>query len=189
MRFSRLNVATSLQTHLAAFFLSRGYDVHWHATGETEAQTAGLAVAKATVTFTPSFPANPQHIVRLKSDSGGREEVVVPVLALRMEGSPVRTGLLGLGHRDADWEWEFLIDCFALDEFQQEDLASLLTDWLLDEHEKVFEIFDYDTNPDLPTAVGPLRVVTGGVDPAILPIPQESARYHILASAIVTFIE
>lgn len=188
MKFTTNNILVSLTTALADYVKSQGYDVLWKATGETDPQTLG-GTTKATVTFTPSMPANPAYIVRLKSDSAGPEEVVVPVLALQVPTDPKRIDIMGLGHKDYLWERDVRVDLFAMDEFQQREMADLLHDWLNSEEYKEFPILDYAANPAAPPALGNCRVEFALVERQELIHEVEAIRYYVKASAVISYIE
>lgn len=193
MKFTTNNVQTSLTLDLAAFLRGKGFDVRWHATGDTEGQTAGLVGAKDTVTFVPDFPENPAFIVRkqgLNGDSTGAEEVVVPAVTVQALHTPTEIGIIGLGHPERDWEREIRVEAIAADAFQHRELADLLHEWLLGTTGKAFTIYDYDADPGTPVALDEqMRVVSAYVRRTMLPHEVEAVRPYINATAVLAYIE
>lgn len=193
MKYSTNNVQISLTLHLAEFLRARGYDVLWHADKSVDAQTAGLAEPKDTITLVPDFPENPAFVVRkqgLNGDTASAEEVVVPAMTLMVLDTPTPIGIRGLGHRDRDWERSFRIDGIASDDFQQRELADLVHDWLLDEQNKTFTISDYDTdtvNP--PVLADPVVVEFAHVGRKTLPQEVEAVRPYFYATVTLSYIE
>lgn len=189
MLFSTDNVLVSLTLALADHLRLNGYDVYWQATGTTDPQTAGLAQAKALVTLVPEFPANATYIVGLKSEQSGAEEVVVPALSLRLTTSPKRVKILGIGHKDYTWERECMIDGLAADAFQQRELVDLLHEFQQSVEWKEFSVFDYETDPNAPALVGPVRVVAAGERSSQLVHDNPAVRYYMQATAKLQYEE
>lgn len=189
MLYTTTNVQVSLSMALGQFLQSIGYNVHWQATGETDAQTAGLATPLGTITLVPEFPANPQYIVRLKGDSSGPEVIVIPALCLRIEGSPTRKVIRGLGHKDYEWQRHIVVDGFASNEFEHRSLADALYTWFQSVEWKEFPVYNYDANPVSPALLGSLWVETTGVDRKALVNDNEAVKYYIQAVSLVTYIE
>jgi hypothetical protein len=190
MKYTTNNMTVSLTLALAVFLRSHGYDVHWHATGDTDAQTAGLSTAKGTVTLVPEFPANPTYIVRLRDDSAGAEEVVIPALSVQLPNGASRGDILGLGDPRYFWQRDLRVDGLATDEFQHRELADLLHDWLQSVERKEFTVYDFDTDPSGTTLLEPCWVdhadkvwrteLTGDVD---------TIRYYVRATATLSYVE
>lgn len=189
MQYSTENFQISFTLALASFLNSKGYDVLWKATGDTQAQTAGLPEAIATVTLVPDFPANPQVLVRLRGEATGAEAIVIPALCLRVLGAPQRRSIMGLGHTDYVWQRKIRIDGFGADEFQQRALMDLLHDWLNSEERKEFPVYDYSTTPASPTLLGNAWIHIGAADLTILVHEVEAVRYYVFATAMVQYIE
>ena len=188
-KYGTENLTISMTLHLADYLRSRGYDVFWHATQTTDANTAGLTPAKATVTLVPEFPANPTTIVRLRDEAAGPEQIVVPAFSLQVVGSPTRMEGLGLGHKDARWERELRVDGLAANDYQHRAFQDLLFDWLLSVENKEFVISDYDTDPANPTPLDPAWVTFATTDRAELISQIEAVRYYVRATAVLSYIE
>lgn len=189
MKFSTSNILISVTLCLTDYLKAHGYDIHYQASGIDEAQTAGLSEPRSTITLVPDFPANPDSIVRLRSDREA-EEIVVPALAIIVGPSPRRVGIVGLGHKDYWWERQISVDGFALDEFQHRELADLLHDWLESEEEKEIPVYDFDIDPDNPTLLDePLRVSFSTVAREELVNKVEAVRYYMRAVALVNYVE
>lgn len=189
MKYSTNNVLVSLTNNLATMLRANGYDVLWHKTGTTDARTDGSPEAKATVTLVSEFPANPTFIVRLKSDTAGAEEIVVPALSLRLTKLPMQVESLGIGHTERYWEREVMVDGLAADEFQHRDLLDLLHDWLRSVEFKKFGINDYDTNKSAPPALEPVEIQSAGVFGQELVHENEAVRYYMQATARFQYVE
>lgn len=149
MQYSTNNLTVSVTEDLATYLRAAGYDVYWWATGETSAQTAGLPQAKGIITLTPSIPANPALIVRLKDGSVSQEEVALPAFSVLVEDGPRKILRAGLGEQVWLRQRPLLIQGLAADAWQHDELADLLGDWV-DGTDKYFSIFDYDSNPSAP---------------------------------------
>jgi hypothetical protein len=189
MKYTTTNVKTSMTLALADFLRAKGYDVLWHASGETEGQTAGLDAPKATVTLVPEFPANAAFIVRLKGDSAGAEEIVIPAFAVHV-ALPRRDSIQGLGHSDYTWMRDLRVDGLAADEFQQTDLAELLHEWLQSVEDKQFVILDYTSDAADPSPLDPLWIEHA--DPVWsteLVGAVEAVRFYTRATAVMSYIE
>lgn len=188
-RYGTENLTVSMTLNLADYLRSRGYDVLWHATQTTDANTAGLTPAKATVTLVPEFPANPVTIVRLMGEAAGPDQIVVPALSLQVIGSPTRMEGLGLGHKDARWEREIRVDGLAANDYQHRAFQDLLHDWLLSVESKEFAISDYETDPANPIALEPAWVTFASTDRTELISQIEAVRYYVRATAVLSYIE
>lgn len=190
MLYTTDNLVVSLTMALATYLRANGYDVFWQASGDTDAQTAGLAQAKAIVTLVAEFPANPTYIVRLKSEQSGAEEIVVPALSLRATTMPKRIALLGLGHKEYWWEREIMIDGLAADDFQQRDLLDLLHDFQQSEEFKEFTIYDYKSDPTTPPQLdNPARVMSAGERGQELVHENPAVRYYLQGTMRVQYVE
>lgn len=189
MKYSTSNVLTSLTLDLATQCRANGYDIFWQATGDTDAETLGLSAPKATITLVNEFPANPALIVRLKNDSAGSNEIVVPAMALQLPTYPRRVEILGLGHKDYWWERRILIDAFAADQFQQRDIGDLLHDWLQSEEFKELPINDFDSDAENPPALDNVLVQVASVESKLLQYQVEAVRFYTKATALVRYIE
>jgi hypothetical protein len=187
MQYNSTNLITSLTLDLAAFLRSKGYAVYWHTTGDTEAALQEPTLA--TITFLPAIPANPTPFVRLKSESGNSDEIVVPALALTNWSQPRRRRELGLGHRDWEWEVDFTIDAFAADEFQHRALADCVQEWLQREVEQEIPIFDHAANPTNPSLMEPVRVRLSDVRREELYMENIAVRYYVRGDFTVQFVE
>jgi hypothetical protein len=186
MRYSTESLTVSLTVALSDFLRSRGYDIYWVATQTTDVNTLGSL--KATVTIVPEFPANPATIVRLKSDSAGNSEIVVPAMSLQIVGPPKRISILGLGHADYEWERELRVDGFASDEFQQMALMDLFHDWLSSEEDKALPVSDY-SDPANPVVLDPVHVTYAEPDRLELYQGNDAVRYYVRLTATVRYIE
>lgn len=199
MKYTTINLDTSLTLAFAEFLRSRGYDVYWHSAGVIESQTAALATPKAIVTLAPDFPADPvtvlpahpTNVQRLKSGELTEDELVVPALSLRTLGSPLKGAIQGLGHRDYEWIRDFMVDGFAADQFQHRELADTLLDWLSQGEYKYLPVSDYSTDPANPTELDTVVVLQeySAVQRKELVHDVEAVRYYIQATARITYVE
>jgi hypothetical protein len=187
MQYKTENIQVSMSLALAAFLVAAGYDVYWQGTGETDSTL--VTPVRGTVTLAPEFPADPQFIVRLKGDSSHDEVIVVPALVLRVVNGPRRKTILGVGHKDYEWQRNIVIDGFAFDEFEQRFLADLLFDFLASEETKEFAIYDYSTDSAHPVLLGPLWIEVAGVDRQTLVNEVEAVRWYINATAVSLYVE
>jgi hypothetical protein len=188
MKLTTNNLLVSLTVALAGHLRAKGYDIYWQAADTTDAQTV-LPEKKGTVTFVPAFPANPTFIVRLRSESAGTEEIVVPAISLMVGKSPHRVRSRGLGHKDYEWERKFSVFALAADEFQHRELADLLHDWLESESFKAIPMADYDADAATPPPLEPVYVVMSSTDPREVYADNDATRYRITTTAVVTYIE
>jgi hypothetical protein len=188
-KYNTNNVKVSLTAEVATYLRSRGYDVFWHATRETDAETAGLTAPLATITLVPSFPAIPTYIRRLNSSDGGSDEIIVPAFTLYTDETPNRVASLGLGHKDYEWSRRVLIDGFADTAFQQAELADVFQDWLQSEEQKEFVIYDYATDPTTPPALDPMRVMFSHIDQLELVNENEAVRYYVKVIMLLNYEE
>lgn len=188
-KYGTENLTVSLTIALSDYLRSRGYDVFWHATQTTDANTADLDIPKAVVTLVPEFPANPATIVRLRDETAGQEQIVVPALSLQVIGSPKRIEGLGLGHKDYLWEREIRVDGLAANDYQHRAFQDLLHDWLQSVESKEFAISDYETDPTNPTPLEPAWVTFADTDRAELVNQIEAVRYYVRATAVLAYIE
>lgn len=188
MKYSTNNMTVSVAEELATHLRSKGYDIYWWATGETQAQTLGLPTPKAIITITPSIPANPALIVRLKDGSVSQEEVAIPAFSVLVEDAPKKVARAGLGESIFLRQRNILIQGLAADSWQHEELADLLSEWI-DGTDKDFDIKDYDTN-----ATAPPSLEKAWVDRAVVLRPEvhtdiEVYRYQIHVSAGLRYYE
>jgi hypothetical protein len=189
MRYGTQNLTVSMTISLAEFLKSNGYDVFWQATQTTEANTAGLLVPKDTVTLVPEFPANPAPIVRLRNDTAGSYQIVIPALSLQVIGAPRRIGILGLGHTEYEWERELRVDGLAANDYQHRAFQDMLHDWLMSVEFKRFPISDYETDPANPTPLEPAWITFAGTDRTELVSEIEAVRYYVKATATLSYVE
>lgn len=193
MKYSTNNVQISMTMHLAEYLREKGYDVRWHTDKSVDAQTAGLPAAKDTVTLVPDFPEDPAFVVRkqgLNGDTASPEEVVVPAMTLMVLDTPIPVAILGLGHKEREWERSLRIDGIATDDFQQRELADLLHDWLLAEQNKAFTISDHDGDPASPVVLeDPVYVEFAHVARKTLPQEVEAVRPYFYATVTLSYIE
>lgn len=187
MYYSTENLQISLTLNLASFLRERGFSTFWHSTAETEATPVDPSAG--TIAFIAEIPANPTPFVRLKSESGGSEEIVVPALTLHTYGSPRRMRILGLGHREYEWERDIQIDAFAADDDQQRRLADLLHEWLQREELQELPVSDFRSNAVSPTALEPVRVVFSDVRREDLVNENAAVRYYIRVEATLQYVE
>jgi hypothetical protein len=188
-KYGTENLTVSLTIAFADYLRSNGYDVYWHATQTTDANTAGLSTPKATVTLVPEFPANPSPIVRLRDESAGPEQIVVPAFSLQVLGSPKRITILGLGHKEYEWEREIRVDGLAANDYQHRAFQDLLHDWLQSEEYKALPVSDYRDDPANPTPLEPVQVTFAVADRTELVNQIEAVRYYVRATAVITYVE
>lgn len=188
-RYGTENLTVSLTLAFADFLRAQGYDVFWHATQTTDANTAGITPAKATVTLVPEFPANPAIIQRLRDESAGQEQIVVPAFSLQVLGSSKRRESLGIGHKEHRWEREIRVDGLAANDFQHRAFQDLLHDWLLSVENKEFPVSDYTTDPANPPLLEPAWVEIADTDRQELISEVEAVRYYVRATAVLSFVE
>lgn len=187
MKYDTTNMTLSLYRHLSELLRGLGYDVFWHATGETDPQTAGLAEKKGTITLVPEFPANSSTIVRLISGSPDEHQIAVPAFALKVLGGPKKIKRQGLGDPIFERERRFRIDGFALDSAGHRALADSLYDWL-EGTDKRLDIWDYSGGSN-PTPLEPALVRFAEVDREELYQENEAIRYYIHLIAALRYYE
>jgi hypothetical protein len=187
MLYNSHNIIVSLTLDLAEFLRNKGYAIYWHSTGETDSSVQDPPVG--TITFIASIPANPSPFVRLKSESGGLDEIVVPALSLRTAHTPRRRRILGIGHREYEWEQDIEVDAFALDEFEQRSLSDLIHDWANRNEYQELPVFDYSANATNPNVLEPVRVTYSDVRRDELDNENAAVRYHVRGDFTVQFVE
>jgi hypothetical protein len=193
VQYTTENLLVNISTAFADRLRAAGYDVFWHTTGSTDAQTAGLPAAKGTVTIVPEIPANPTFITRLKDGDThadlAPEEIAVPVFTVSIEDLPRKEKRHGIG-RGAAFRYvrEFEIDGLAADAFQHRELADLLFEWL-GEGDVYLTILDYDADPENPPELRPVTVRWADVVKPELPSEDRNLRYYVGAKAGLEYIE
>lgn len=199
MRYTTINLETSLTLALAEFLKAQGYDIYWHSAGALENHTAALATSKAVITLVPDFPAdpatilsaNPANVQRLKAGELGEDELVVPALSLQMLGPPAKGAILGLGHKDYDWVRSFRVDGFAADQYQHRELADALMEWLSSGAYQYLSAYDYSVDPLNPTPLQAVEVIQerSTVQRGELIHDVEAVRYYIQSTARIAYVE
>lgn len=194
MKYSTQNCTISFSLQLADFLRDRGYDVHWHESGVTEGQTAGLAEPIGTVSLVEEFPDERTYIVEVDDRSDlAPGQVAIPALCLTLPAGPERLRRAGLGDTVHLRRRLVIVDGFASGDAQWKALADVLHDFACGGREQAngrktdvyLSVHDFDADPADPLELPPVRVEWGEVER--LPQPGEPPpleKYLKLAFAV-----
>ena len=186
MRYTTDNLVVSLTKNLSVFFRQQGWDILWATNNTTSIHTTGTLVD--VLTICTSFPTEPRFISRLKGDSAGKEDILVPALTLYAIGSPVRVRSLGLGHLDSEWSRAVTIEAVAETDAQQRALMDLLHIWLMDVPHVALPILDY-TIPSTPVVLDPVYVEDATINAMVIPQPFDAVRFIVRADLLIFYFE
>jgi len=188
MVYSLNNLLVSVYVTMATELRARGWNVFWHASGETEVFTGGTE--QGTVSLIQNIPANPTFITeRTTVNLANADQIVLPAFAIDVQ-PPKRLRRLGLGH--VEWEREATIRLGGIvtSSAEQRALASDLYDWLLiGDDDYYMAISDYDSNPSTPPALAPAEVWWANIVTPEVSTGVDAIRYQINAELILRYVE
>lgn len=181
------NVTVSMFINLATEMRSRGWNIFWHATGETEAFTAGTEVG--TITLLQSIPQNPTFITREESgDYANQSQVIIPAFAMKTQ-PPRKIKRLGLGDVRFEREYDIKIGGLAANARQQATLASALYEWLdIGDTNYYMPMWDY-SDPVTPVELDSAEVWWVDVTTQEVATEVDNIRYQINVQLTLRYVE
>ena len=188
MQYSHDNLLVSVSKHFATFFPSLGYDVFWHASGDTDAETAGQKIG--TITLVQKVPQNPTFIVG--EDVGNLsqgDQIVLPAFAVHVM-PPRKVRRYGIGDPRFEREVQIFVLGMASDSRQQATLASELYEWLdVGDTSYYLDIWDYESNPSSPSTLEPAELWRTSMDTPEVADEVDVIRYQINIELALRFVE
>ena len=187
MQYSLDNVMISMFVNMATEFREQGWNIFWHASGDTEAFTTGPEVG--TMTLIQQVPVNPTFITAPNvGDYLKQDQLVTPAFAMQVQ-PPSKIARIGLGHTDFEREMDVFIGGVVKDSRQQATLASALYEWLeIGDTNYYMPISDY-SNPGSPTALDPAEVWWADVSTLEVATEVDTIRYQINIEIKLRFVE
>ena len=186
MQYSLDNVTVSMFQNLATYLRSIGWNIYWHASGDTEAFTAGTE--QGTITLIQHVPENPTFITANNGSYANKDNVVIPAFTV-MAQPPRKIRRLGLGHTTFEREMDLVISGISTDSRQQSILASALYEWLdIGDTNYYMPVWDY-TIPGSPVSLDPAEVWFTHVATHEVASEIDSTRYQIHIEIILRFVE
>lgn len=190
MQYSLDNLTINMFMHLATYLKGVGWNVFWHATGETETHTSALPEALGTVSLIQDIPATPTFVVNTADGDYARQDhIVLPAFAVKVD-PPRRGDRYGLGDPRYWREADIKIGGIVTDARQQATLASALYEWLLIGDENyMLSIADYDSDPSSPPALDPAEVWWANMTTPEVASEVDNIRYQIHIELILRYVE
>lgn len=187
MQYTLDNVMVSMFTNMATEFRNRGWNIFWHASGDTEAFTTGPEVG--TMTLIQHVPENPTFITSpTVGDYVSQDKIVTPAFAMQVQ-PPRKIQRLGLGHTDFEREMDVFIVGIVSNSRQQTTLASALYEWLeIGDTNYYMPISDYSI-PSAPVALTPAEVWWANVSTLEVATEVDTIRYQINVDVKLRYIE
>lgn len=187
MLYSIDNVTISMFLNLSTELRRIGWNVFWHASGETEAFTGGTE--QGTVSLIQSIPENPTFITDASTGSyGDQSQIIVPAFAMKVQ-PPRKKQRLGLGDTRFEREYDVKIGGLAANARQQATLASTLYEWLdIGDTNYYMPMWDY-SDPDSPTALDPAEVWWVDVTTQEVATEVDNIRYQINIQLVLRYVE
>jgi len=189
MLYTLDNFAVSMFVNMATVLKADGWDIFWHASGETDTQTSGGST-KGKVSLIQNIPADPVFITTgTYGDYAKRENIVIPAFAIQVI-PPRKIRPLGLGDHRYEREVDIRIAGIATDNRQQATLASTLYEWLqIGETHFTMDIWDYSSNPASPTSLEKANVWFAYVTTPEVAYEVDSIRYQINIDLVLRYVE
>lgn len=186
MQYSLDNVTISMFQALALHLRSIGWNVYWHASGDTDAFTGGSD--QGTITLIQHVPENPTFLTADAGAYANKDNVVIPAFTINAQ-LPRKIRRLGLGHTQYEREMDLVIGGISTDSRQQAILASALYEWLdIEDTNYYMPISDYST-PSAPVALDPAEMWFAKVSTHEVASEVDSTRYQIHIEIILRFVE
>lgn len=185
MLYSLDNMTISMFINLATQLRSIGWNIFWHATGETDAFTGGSE--QGTITLIQDTPVNPTFITSAVNYVD-KDTIVIPAFTVRVQ-PPRKLQRMGLGDTTYEREMDLRIGGIAVNSRQQTALASALYEWLdIGDVNYLMPISDY-ANPAAPVALDPAEVWWSSVTTPEVATEVDTIRYQINIELILRFVE
>lgn len=189
MQYSVNNITVSVLVNASTVLKAAGWNVFWHATGETETHTAG-GDALGTVSLLQDIPEYPTFVTMPSAgDYAKQDNIVLPAFAIDVV-PPQSLRRYGLGDYRFERQCSIRLAGIAASKQQQTALASTLLDWLqVGEGHESMSIRDYETNPASPVDLEDAFVWFANVAIPEVAATVESARYRVNVNLILRFVE
>jgi hypothetical protein len=187
MQYNLDNIKISMFLNMATELRDKGWNIFWHASGDTDAFTTGPEAG--TITLLDEVPLNPTFITSPSAgDYASQDEIVTPAFAMQVQ-PPRKIARLGLGHTNFEREMDVFIGGIASDSRQQATLASALYEWLeFQDTNYYMPISDYSI-PASPVALDPAEVWWADVSTLEVATEVDTIRYQINIELKLRFVE
>ena len=180
------NFLVSMFMNFATEARSRGWNIFWHGSGETEAFTAGTD--QGTISLIQDIPENPTFVTK-GGDYTKQDQIVLPAFAISVS-VPRKLQIRGLGHDDYEREVTVILAGLAENARQQAALADMIYDWLQIGHDDYYmPISDYSVDPSSPTALDPAEVWWADVQISERVDNTNTLRYHVNTELMLRYVE